>query len=138
MTSCRVLVHVCDDVMPYIRALYLYLMTSCRMLAHICFRLYSDFLFFTGYKGLTVKEFSGLRDKLHDSGAKCVVLKNTYIKLGLKEAGVELPEDFQMTGDTLCVLGKEDPCAPAKVLKEESKEYFSQTTQHLTFRKQNL
>ena len=83
----------------------------------------SDFLFFTGYKGLTVAEFSGLRDKLHDSGAKCVVLKNTYIKLGLEEAGIELPEDFQMTGDTLCVLGKEDPCASAKVLKEEAKEF---------------
>ena len=83
----------------------------------------SDFLFFTGYKGLTVKEFSGLRDKLHESGAKCVVLKNSYIKLGLKEAGIELPEDFQLTGDTLCVTGKEDPVSPAKVLKDESKQF---------------
>jgi large subunit ribosomal protein L10 len=83
----------------------------------------SDFLFFTGYKGLTVKEFSGLRDKLHSCGAKCVVLKNSYVKLGLKEAGIDVPEDFQMTGDTLCVVGKEDPCAPAKVLKEESKAF---------------
>ena len=83
----------------------------------------SDFLFFTGYKGLTVQEFSELRGKLHDCNAKAVVLKNTYVKLGLAEAGVDVPEDFELTGDTLCILGKDDPCAPAKVLKEESKEH---------------
>ncbi len=81
----------------------------------------SDFLFFTGYKGLTVEQLSDLRGKLHECGSKCVVLKNTYIKLGLVKAGIELPEDFELTGDTLCVLGKDDPCAPAKILKEASK-----------------
>lgn len=83
----------------------------------------SDFLFFTGYKGLTVKDFSDLRDKLHECNAKCIVLKNTYVSLGLAEAGIEVPEDFKLTGDTLCILGKDDPCGPAKVLKDESKDH---------------
>jgi large subunit ribosomal protein L10 len=83
----------------------------------------ADFLFFTGYKGLTVKAFSELRGKLHKCNAKCVVLKKTYVRLALVEAGVEVPENFKLTGDTLCVSGKSDPCGVAKVLKEELKEY---------------
>jgi large subunit ribosomal protein L10 len=83
----------------------------------------SDFLFFTGFKGLTVKAFTELRSKLHDCNAKCIVLKNSYVNLGLKEAGVDVPEDFKLTGDTLCVHGKDDPCGPAKVLKEELKDH---------------
>ncbi len=83
----------------------------------------ASYLFFASYIGLTVQQFSELRGKLDDAESACVVLKNTYIELGLKEIGCELPEDFEFTGDTMVVFGSGDPAAAAKVVKEFGKEH---------------
>ena len=77
----------------------------------------ADYLYFVTYGGLSVKQFSEFRTELAKYGAKCLVLKNTYIKLGMGSIGVELPEGVNLTGDTAIVFGKGDPCAAAKAIK---------------------
>lgn len=82
----------------------------------------SSFLFFASYKGLTVKKLTNLRNRLHGNGSGCVVLKNSYIILGLKKMGVTVPDSFSLSGDTMVILGSGDVCATAKIIKEFSKE----------------
>jgi large subunit ribosomal protein L10 len=82
----------------------------------------SSYLLFTSYTGLTVKDFAALRSDLRAAGAKCVVLKNSYLMLGIKEMGIEVSDDFELTGDTLVTYGAEDPCAAAKAIREYAKD----------------
>ncbi len=84
----------------------------------------SPYAIFITYNGLSVQAAGELRDKVNAVGARCQVLKNSYLMLGLKEAGLEVPEDFELTGDTAVIFGSEnDPVAPAKVVKEFSKDH---------------
>lgn len=82
----------------------------------------SDYLFFVSYKGLNVEAFNELRDKLHEGGARCHVLKNSYIALGLQSREIE-PLDGALAGDTAVVFGSGDPCPPAKAIKEFAKAH---------------
>ena len=77
----------------------------------------SDFLYFITYNGMSVAQFSEFRGLIRKAGCGCVVLKNSYIKLGLESKGIELAEDFDLTGDTAVVSGQGEPCSVAKVIK---------------------
>ena len=81
-----------------------------------------EFLFFITYKGLNVVQFSELRDKLYTADAKCHVLKNSLIRLGINHADIDIPSHFNLAGDTAAVFGNGDPCSAAKVIKEFAKE----------------
>jgi len=81
----------------------------------------SPFLFVTDYTGLKVSQFAELRTRLYNVGAKCQVVKNSFLRLAIKEAG--LPELGELAGQTAIVTGDKDVAAAAKVLKTFASEF---------------
>ena len=79
-------------------------------------------MIFTDYKGLTVKEISGLRETLNEKGILYKVIKDRLACLALKESGLKGLDQF-FTGPTAIAFAQEDPTVPAKVLSKCSKEY---------------
>src|SRR5438093_1357567 len=47
----------------------------------------SPFIFVADYTGLNVTQFSELRTRLDKAGARCSVVKNSYLRLAVKGAG---------------------------------------------------
>ncbi len=82
----------------------------------------SPFLIVVDYTGLKVKEFRELRNRLHDTGAACVVAKNSYMRKALGEAGMpDLGE--ALTGQTAFITGSSEIFAAAKTIKNFEKEF---------------
>ena len=75
----------------------------------------SPFLFIADYTGLNVIQFSDLRNRLHKAGARVLVVKNSFLRLAAKEAG--LPDLGELRGQTAVVVGDKDVAAAAKVVK---------------------
>ncbi len=76
----------------------------------------SPFLIITDYHGLKVDQFSTLRTRLADVGAKYTVVKNTFLTRAAREAG--LPDmGANLNGQTAIVTGDKDVSAAAKVLR---------------------
>ena len=76
----------------------------------------SPFVFVTDYTGLRVDQFSALRTRLFEVGAECKVVKNTFLRRAMSEAG--LPDiSADLKGQTAIVMGEKDVAAAAKVLK---------------------
>jgi len=76
----------------------------------------SPFVLVTDYTGLRVDQFSILRNRLADNGAECKVVKNTFLRRAMSEAG--LPDiSTDLKGQTAIVIGEKDVAAAAKVLK---------------------
>jgi len=75
----------------------------------------SPFLFVTDYTGLRVDQFSELRARLAGAGARCHVVKNTFLRRAAKDAG--LPELGDLKGQTAIIVGDKDVAAAAKVVK---------------------
>ena len=82
----------------------------------------SPFVLVVEYTGMTVPQFTELRNRLAATGAECHVAKNTYMKKALAEAGLPDPGDA-LVGQTAFVTGAEDVAAAAKVLKTFEKEF---------------
>ena len=81
----------------------------------------SPFLFVADYTGVDVTQFSELRNRLHKAGARCHVVKNSFLRLAAKEAG--LPDLGELRGQTAVVVGDKDVAAAAKVIKTFSAEF---------------
>lgn len=82
----------------------------------------SPYVIVIDYTGLTVPQFSELRNRLGDNGAKCTVAKNSYMRKALAEAG--LPDvGTDLVGQTAFVTGSSEVFAAAKVLKNFEKEF---------------
>lgn len=81
----------------------------------------SPFVFVTDYAGLDVIQFSELRSRLDKAGARCIVVKNSFLRLAAKEAG--LPDLGELRGQTAVVVGDKDAAAAAKVLKTFKTEF---------------
>jgi len=82
----------------------------------------SPFVLVFDYTGMTVPEFSELRNRLNASGSECHVAKNTYMRTALSEAG--LPDiSADLKGQTAFVTGEEDVCSAAKAIKNFHKEF---------------
>src|SRR5436190_20914257 len=81
----------------------------------------SPFLFVADYTGLKVTQFAELRNRLHTTGARCHVVKNTFLRKAAKEAG--LPELAELKGQTAIIVGDKDVAAAAKVLKSFTAEF---------------
>jgi len=81
----------------------------------------SPFLFVADYTGLKVAQFAELRNRLHTTGARCHVVKNTFLRKAAKEAG--LPELAELKGQTAIIVGDKDVAAAAKVLKNFTAEF---------------
>ena len=81
----------------------------------------SPFLFVADYTGLKVDQFSELRTRLWNAGARCHVVKNTFLKRAA--AGAGLPELGELKGQSAIILGDRDVAAAAKVLKTFAAEF---------------
>ena len=82
----------------------------------------SPFLIVVDYGGMNVNHFAELRTRLGGAGASLTVVKNTFLRRSIKDAGY--PElDVHLTGQTAFVVGEKDICASAKILKTFSSEF---------------
>jgi large subunit ribosomal protein L10 len=82
----------------------------------------SPFLIVVDYGGMNVEHFAELRTRLAGAGSALTVIKNTFLRRSIKEAG--LPElDDHLSGQTAYVTGDKDICAAAKILKTFSAEF---------------
>lgn len=87
----------------------------------------SPFVILIEYGGMSVPHFSELRSRLAAVGAFCTVVKNTFLRRALNDAGTTVLDSY-LTGQTALISGEQDVCAAAKVLK----------TFHSEFQKPNL
>lgn len=82
----------------------------------------SPFLLVIDYVGMTVPQFTELRNRLQEVGAECHVGKNRYMRIAIEEAGLpSLGDDLK--GQTAFLTGQDDVCGAAKVLKNFAKEF---------------
>lgn len=81
----------------------------------------SPFLLVADYTGLKVGQFSELRGRLAGAGARCTVVKNTFLRRAAKDAG--LPELADLSGQTAVIVGDSDVAAAAKILKSFIAEF---------------
>jgi large subunit ribosomal protein L10 len=82
----------------------------------------SPFLIVVDYGGMNVDHFAELRNRLAAAGASMTVIKNTFLRRSIKDAG--LPAlDAHLTGQTAFVVGEKDICASAKILKTFASEF---------------
>jgi large subunit ribosomal protein L10 len=80
----------------------------------------SPFLFVADYTGLKVPQFAELRNRLYAVGAEFHVVKNTFLRRALSDAG--MPELDGLRGQNAIVTGKQDVAAAAKVVKTFASE----------------
>jgi large subunit ribosomal protein L10 len=85
----------------------------------------SPFLFVTDYTGLRVDQFGELRNRLAGAGAECRVVKNTFLRLAIRDAG--LPELEGLNGQTAIVVGESDVASAAKIVKTFAREFQKPT-----------
>jgi large subunit ribosomal protein L10 len=82
----------------------------------------SPYVLVVDYTGMTVPQFSELRNRLGAAGAECHVAKNTYVKKALAEAGrPDIGES--LVGQTAFVTGDSEVFAAAKAIKNFEKEF---------------
>ncbi len=82
----------------------------------------SPYLIVIDYTGLTVQQFTELRNRLTAGGASCTVAKNTYMRKALAEAG--MPDiGAELTGQMAYVTGTAEVFAAAKAIKNFEKEF---------------
>lgn len=82
----------------------------------------SPYVIVIDYTGMTVQQFTELRNRLSAGGAKCLVAKNTYMKKALAEAGLPDIADG-LVGQTAFVMGDSEVFAAAKAIKGFEKEF---------------
>jgi len=82
----------------------------------------SPYLILMDFTGLTVDGFSELRSRLAKSNARAMVVKNSFMRLALKD--LKLP-DFNggLQGPTAVVFGEKDVSTAARVIKNFFKEF---------------
>ena len=82
----------------------------------------SPYLIVIDYTGLTVQQFTELRNRLSAGGANCTVAKNSYMRKALAEAG--MPDiGADLTGQMAYVMGDAEVFSAAKVIKNFEKEF---------------
>ena len=84
------------------------------------------YLIVTDYNQMNVPQFSELRKRLRQTGARYTVVKNTALRIALKE--LNLPEIKNLLeGQTAIVSGSQDVCSAAKILKNFTTEFSKPT-----------
>jgi large subunit ribosomal protein L10 len=77
------------------------------------------------YKGITVAQDTKLRKELREAGDEYMVVKNTLLRLALKDAGID-GLDHVLEGTTAIALSKDNYVSGAKILTkfaETSKKF---------------
>ncbi len=67
------------------------------------------------YKGITVAQDTKLRKELREAGSDYMVVKNTLLRLALKDAGID-GLDYVLEGTTALAISKDDYVSSAKIL----------------------
>lgn len=80
------------------------------------------------YKGITVDEDKDLRTKYRDSENSCTVIKNSIVKLALKDANIE-GLDSVLEGPTAVVIGTGEYTSAPKIAYD-----FAKTHDFYTFK----
>ncbi|MCC7431988.1 50S ribosomal protein L10 [Candidatus Peregrinibacteria bacterium] len=75
-------------------------------------------VYFAENKGMSVKDVSALRKKLHESGIDFVVAKKTLMKLAAKNQNLPELTDEVLTGPIAAVIGYADMIIPSKIVKD--------------------
>ncbi len=73
------------------------------------------------FRGITVKDITGLRKQLYKAESEFRVVKNTLLKRAVEEAGLN-DLGSQLEGPTAMLLGYKDPVEPIKALVEFTQE----------------
>lgn len=73
------------------------------------------------YRGITVEADTKMRKQLRESGSHYKVVKNTMLRIALKEAGIEGLDPF-LEGTTAVAVNTEDYVAPAKILNDAAEK----------------
>ncbi|MCP4049749.1 MAG: 50S ribosomal protein L10 [bacterium] len=81
----------------------------------------SVFSLIADFRGLSVSEVTGLRQKLRDSGAEMTVYKNTLARRALQDLKIDYPAEM-LIGPSALVNTEGDPIALAKILVDFIKE----------------
>ena len=79
------------------------------------------------YKGINVADDTKLRKELREAGVEYAAVKNTMLRLALKDTGLEDMSSV-LEGATALAISTDDPIAPARILNkyaEASKGKFS-------------
>ncbi|MBI1834051.1 MAG: 50S ribosomal protein L10 [Candidatus Andersenbacteria bacterium] len=79
---------------------------------------------FVGFDGVTLKDMTDLRDKLHEAGCKMKVVPKRLLKLALTDAKVDF--DPKQHEDQVAVVWGSDVVAPAKFIYEFAKQHEDQ------------
>jgi large subunit ribosomal protein L10 len=82
----------------------------------------SPFVLVTDYRGMKVRDFSELRNRLAPAGAEVHVVKNNFLKLAMSDSGFPQVSD-QFAGQTAVVTGEADVAPVAKIFKTFAKEF---------------
>jgi large subunit ribosomal protein L10 len=82
----------------------------------------SPYVIVIDYTGMTVPQFSELRNRLSAAGAECHVAKNTYLRQAMAEAG--LPDISEsLVGQTAFISGQSEIFSAAKAISNFEKEF---------------
>lgn len=79
-------------------------------------------VYLTDFTGLNVEQFNELRRAFRSQSVQYRVVKNTLARLSVKSAGCEELLEY-LEGPTGLAYGVDDPAAPARVMKEFTKNY---------------
>lgn len=69
------------------------------------------------YSGITVADDTKLRKELRDAGVEYAVIKNTMLRLAVKDTALEGMSDL-MSGSSALAISKEDTTVAAKILNK--------------------
>jgi large subunit ribosomal protein L10 len=81
----------------------------------------SPFMLVADYRHMNVGDFSELRNRLATAGAEVHVIKNSFLKRAMAEAG--FPAIEKLEGQTAIVTGRNDVAPVAKILKTFATEF---------------
>ena len=72
---------------------------------------------FVNYSGITVTEDTEMRVKMRAADVDYAVIKNTLMRFAIKNVGFEELDPI-LNGTTSLAVSKDDPIAPARIIKE--------------------
>jgi large subunit ribosomal protein L10 len=82
----------------------------------------SPFVLVTDYQQMNVGDFTELRNRLAQAGAEVHVVKNSFLKRAMADAGFPAVDE-KLGGQTAVVTGEKDVAPVAKIMKSFAKEF---------------
>ncbi len=76
----------------------------------------------TDYQQMNVGDFSELRNRLAQAGAEVHVVKNSFLKRAMADAGFPAVDE-KLGGQTAVVTGEKDVAPVAKIIKSFAREF---------------